>query len=128
MVGVGKRGFTLVEALAALLIVTMAILVAGNALQVHADAAKRLEIRQQLLRDAESVLESLRCGALPAITGPVELGEPFSPSPEILSTTFVVATPQALPGLIHVTVRSRGYLRDKPVELQLETMMWRWPS
>jgi prepilin-type N-terminal cleavage/methylation domain-containing protein len=58
------NGFSLVEAIAALTIFGMAIVVAAGFLDVHMSAARRLEARSDLVRAAETVLESLRGGTL----------------------------------------------------------------
>ena len=63
------NGFSLVEAIAALTIFGMAIVVAAGFLDVHMSAARRLEARSDLVRAAETVLESLRGGTLPLVSG-----------------------------------------------------------
>ena len=118
-------GYSLIEVVIALALVGVALLIASNALQAHAMAAKRLEVRGELLRAAENVLESLRGLSLPLHAGPVELNSPPGQAPGVTVHTFIELEEAEIPGLHLVTVRARASLRGRPEELELTTMIWR---
>jgi prepilin-type N-terminal cleavage/methylation domain-containing protein len=121
----GASGYSLVEVVVALALVGVALLVATNALQAHAMAAKRLEVRQQLLQAAENVLESLRGRAVPLAGGAIDADLVGDGRSGHTVHTFVEVAPGGIDGLHRVTVRARTRLRGLPEELELETMIWR---
>jgi len=103
----------------------VALLVASNTLQAHAMAAKRLEVRGELLRSVENVLESLRGRSVPLDGGPVELDNPPGHTSGVEVFTFIEVEEADIPGLYLVGVRARASLRGRPEELELTTMIWR---
>jgi prepilin-type N-terminal cleavage/methylation domain-containing protein len=121
----GHSGYSLLEVVIALALVGIALLVASNALQAHAMAAKRLEVRGELLRSAENVLESLRGRSIPLHAGSVELENPPGWTPGLAVFCFIELEETELPGLYLVRVRARASLRGRPEELDLTTMIWR---
>lgn len=121
------NGYSLLEALAAIAIVGIGLLVAASALQSHAALVQRIELRQQLLEAAEEVLENVRGEAVPLTAGPV--AQPFASGREIgagiHASLRVVA--REIEGLSEVTVVVRSRLLAEPMELELSTMVWRPP-
>jgi prepilin-type N-terminal cleavage/methylation domain-containing protein len=120
-----SSGYSLLEVVIALALVGFALLVATNALQAHAMAAKRLELRGELLRSAENLLESLRGGSVPLVGGPVELDNPPGFDSGVRVDTFIEVEAGDIPGLKLVTVRATTTLRGRSEELELTTMIWR---
>lgn len=126
-----KHGFSLVEALIALLILEMALLMGLALLLEQPRIVRRLDRQRQTLRSLEATLELVRGGAIPLETGPVRTWLDLGgvPPPEGTAVWLKVEpaslpSSPAPPGLFHVTVRARwiaaGGLRTREVE----TLVW----
>ena len=118
-------GFSLIEAIAALTIFGMAIVVAAGFLDVQMSAARRLEARSDLVRAAETVLESLRGGTLPLVTGEVDLTDEFLPLSTIRVRTKVAVTSRNPKGLYMVRVEARAMVRTEDMLVTITTQVWR---
>ena len=120
-----SKGYSLLEALAAIAIVGMGLLAAANALQSHAALVRRTELQQQLLEVAEEVLEAVRGESVPLETGPVS--QAFADDLEAGAgiRTVLRVVPGDIDGLYEVTVVARSRFLAEPLELQLVTMVWR---
>mgnify|MGYP001815739911 CR=1 FL=1 len=119
------NGYSLLEALAAIAIVGMALLAAANALQSHAALTRRTEVRQQMLEAAEEVLEAVRGEVVLLDTGPV--ATPYASDREVgidVHTSLRV-TPRDIEGLYEVAVVARSRFLAESMELELVTMVWR---
>ena len=125
MRAIHTKGYSLLEALAAIAIVGMALLVSTNALQTHARMARRAEIQQEMLRSAEDALESVRGGEVPLDEGPVHLATEANGIRRRTVYTIVRVEALDIEGLYEVTARSRAHFVDEPMELELRTMVWR---
>jgi prepilin-type N-terminal cleavage/methylation domain-containing protein len=120
-----NRGFSLVEAIAALTIFGMAIIVAAGFLDVQMSAARRLEARSDLVRAAETVLESVRGGTLPLVTGEVDLSDEFLPLSTIRVRTRVSVTSRNPKGLYTVRVEARAMVRTEDMVVTITSQVWR---
>jgi prepilin-type N-terminal cleavage/methylation domain-containing protein len=120
-----ERGFSLLEAIAALTIFGLAILVATGFLDVQMTAARRYEARADLVRAAETVLESVRGGVRPMTTGDVDLGDEFQPLSAITVRTRIDVTPRPVPGLFEVRVDARAMVRSEEMVVAITTQVWR---
>ena len=118
-------GFSLIEAIAALTIFGMAIVVAAGFLDVQMSAARRLEARSDLVRAAETVLESLRGGTLPLVTGEVDLTDEFLPLSTIRVRTRVGVRSRNPQGLYTVRVEARAMVRSEDMVVTITTQVWR---
>lgn len=125
MRAIDNKGYSLVEALAAIAIVGMALLVSTNALQTHARLARRAEIQHEMLRSAEDALESVRGGEVPLEEGPLQLISEVGEFSRRTVYTMVRIEELETEGLYEVTARSRTHFVDQPMELELRTMVWR---
>ena len=121
----GRNGFSLIEALAALTIFGMAIVVAAGYLDAHMSAARRLEARSDLVRAAETVLESVRGGTLPMVSGGVDLTDEFQPLSSIRVRTEVAVTSKNPQGLFSVRVEARAMVRSEDMVVTITTQVWR---
>jgi type II secretory pathway pseudopilin PulG len=119
-----SEGFSLVEAIAALTIFGMAIVVAASFLDVQMSAARRIEARADLVRAAETVLESLRGGTLPLVTGEVDLSDEFLPLSTIRVRTRVGVTSRNPHGLYTVRVEARAMVRSEEMVVTITTQVW----
>jgi hypothetical protein len=129
-------GFTLLEALLALALVGVALLL-DLGLQAQARAIEaRLAIEADLLRRAEAVVESVRAGAHPLASGPVDgaLAWPVSADPALRMSLLV--EPTEVPGLCRVEVRgSMPWRVGSPLpqgagegavhDVRVDTLIWR---
>ncbi len=120
-----QRGFSLIEALAALTIFGMAVVVAAGFLDAHMSAARRLEARSDLVRAVETVLESVRGGTLPMVSGDVDLTDEFQPLSSIRVRTTVVVTAKNPQGLFSVQVEARAMVRSEDMVVTIATQVWR---
>jgi prepilin-type N-terminal cleavage/methylation domain-containing protein len=118
-------GFSLIEALAALTIFGMAIVVAAGFLDAHMSAARRLEARSDLVRAAETVLESVRGGTLPMVSGDVDLTDEFQPLSSIRVRTKVAVTSKNPQGLFSVQVEAKAMVRTEDMVVTITTQVWR---
>jgi len=132
MAGMAKRrwyrrdsGFSLIEALAAITIFGMAVVVAAGFLDAHMSAARRLEARSDLVRAVETVLESVRGGTLPMVSGDVDLTDEFQPLSSIRVRTTVVVTAKNPQGLFSVQVEARAMVRSEDMAVTIATQVWR---
>jgi prepilin-type N-terminal cleavage/methylation domain-containing protein len=121
----GRNGFSLIEALAALTIFGMAIVVAAGFLDAHLSAARRLEARSDLVRAAETVLESVRGGTLPLASGDVDLTDEFQPLSSIRVRTRVAVTSKSPQGLFSVRVEARAMVRSEDMVVAITSQVWR---
>ena len=119
------RGFTLVEALAALGIFAVAVLVAAAFLQAHATAARRLEVRSALTHAGETTLEEIRAGARPLVSDNIDLGSAFGLPPDSSLRTTIKVDSSGVADLYRVVVIARSTAAGDPMEIVLETRVWR---
>lgn len=120
-----QRGFSLLEAVAALALFGMAIVVAAGFLDAHMSAARRLEARDDLVRAAEIVLESLRGEALPLTGGAIDLSDQFPGRASAQVSTRVQVTPRNLTGLYEIRVEARTVIRSEEMVVTVTTQMWK---
>ena len=120
-----QRGFSLVEAIAALAIFGLAVIVASSFLDVQMSAARRLEARADLVRAAETLLESVRGGVMPLTSGDVDLSDEFQPMSSIRVRTTLRVTPRPLADLYEVQVEARAMVRSEEMVVSISTMVWR---
>jgi len=128
LVGVLRRregGYSLIEAIAALTIFGVAIIVAAGFLDAHMSAARRLEARADLVRAAETLLEGVRGGVTPLTSGAVDLSDDFEPLSSIRVTTRITVNERSLPGLYEVRVEARAMVRTEEMVVSITTQMWR---
>ncbi len=80
-----QRGFSLIETLAALAVLGIALLAAAAALATQARLARQLQARQEMLGAAQGVLESVRAGVIPMVSGPLDPEDyhPAAVAPEL---------------------------------------------
>jgi prepilin-type N-terminal cleavage/methylation domain-containing protein len=113
-----QHGFSLVESLVALLVVSVALLMGLPLLQQQPGVVRRLDAQRSALRELESTLETLRSGAIPL--EPMHLGG--GPNQPVL---WVDPEPVEPPGLTKVTLRALWQVRGKTYEKRVETLIWR---
>jgi prepilin-type N-terminal cleavage/methylation domain-containing protein len=118
-------GFTLVEALAALAIFAMAVLVAAAFLQAHARAARRLEVRGALVRSTETTLEEIRAGVRPMVPATIDRTARIGEREGVPIRTAIRVDDAGVPDLLLVSVNSRSAAAGDPMTVEIQTMVWR---
>ena len=108
-----QRGFSLLEALIALVLLGVALLLGMALVLQNPRIVRRMDGERQAFRAMESTLEAVRAGVIPLETA--DLGR-FStavgaPAPQDLAISMQV-DPTELPGLYQVTLRAH-YTADK---------------
>ena len=119
------RGFTLIEALAALAIFAISVLVAAAFLQAHVQAARRLEVRSALVHITETTLEEIRGGLRPMASANLDRGPELGLAPGAAIRTSIKVDGGGVTDLYHVVVTSRSAAAGEPMEISIETMVWR---
>ena len=120
-----QRGFTLVEALAALGIFAVAVLIAAAFLQAHVTAARRLQVRSALVQATETSLEEIRGGLRPLASADLDQRGGFGLTPGAELLTSIKVESGDVTNLYHVVVTSRSAAAGEPMEVSIETMVWR---
>lgn len=125
----GQSGFSLLEALVALVLLGVALLLGMELLLQNPRVVRRLDGERQAFRAMESTLEAVRAGAVPLMTS--DLGgfstAVGSPAPKDLAISMQV-DPAGLPGLFQVTLRATYTADQKKVQKELQTMIWSPPK
>jgi prepilin-type N-terminal cleavage/methylation domain-containing protein len=121
----GRYGFTLLEALIALLLISAALLLGYGFLARQPQASARLDAGNDALRALEASLETLRSGAMPLEPGmlpPVIAYPPPTTARDLLVDLDVAATD--LEGLFIVTLEARYRIGRTVQRRQVQSMIW----
>lgn len=123
------RGFSLVESLVALVLVTLALFLTLYLTTRQPRAAERLRANEAALRAMEAAIETLRGGAIPLAEGRTRLVAPaaFTPPPDLdgLQIVLDVVGPLEAENLYTVTVEARLVVANRIRVHRVETMMWK---
>jgi prepilin-type N-terminal cleavage/methylation domain-containing protein len=120
------NGFTLLEALVALAILGIALLLGMQLLIKTPRVVRRLDAERQAFRALEATLESLRASG--GAVEDEELSHFFTaagtPAPEELKVSVHVEAADK-PGLYHVTLTASYTVLNVAYRKRLETLFWR---
>ena len=118
-----QSGFTLIEALLAATILTMALLLGVGLVLQQPRIVRRLDAQREALHAMETALESMRAGALPLQSQRLDLRAAGDPAGPIL---WITVEPAGYPpGLWDVSVRAAWTLEGQIRQSTVETMVWR---
>jgi len=117
------RGFTLVETLVALALLTLALLLGLGLVLQHPRIVRRLDAQREAIHGLETTLEELRAGALPLVSQDLP---PVGPRRMVLSIRI---TPEGYPpGLYRAQVSARYFIEGQFRDRSVETLLWRLPE
>lgn len=121
-----SRGFTLLEALVALLLVTFAMLMGFGLMARQPHTLERLRAGDEALRAIEASIETIRAGALPLESGFLQpaIAYPAPVHAEHLLLDLNVQ-PQEVEGLYGITVEARYQVGRKMHRRRVTTLVWR---
>ncbi len=127
-------GFTLIEALVALTILGVALLLGMQLLIQTPRIIRRIDAERQAFRAMEATLEGVRAGGIDlkdqelmrfrTAAGTLAYDELLDKDPLQLKV-FIDVEPADLPGLCHVTLTARYLALKAPQKKQLETLVRR---
>lgn len=120
-----RSGFTLVEALVALLILALALLLGYGFMMRQPRALERLAAGDEALRILEASLESLRSGVVELESGmlqPVIAFPPPTRARDLLVDLEV--EPTEIPGLVTVTLEARYRVGQTIHVRRLQSLIW----
>jgi len=125
----GQSGFSLLEALVALVLLGVALLLGMELLLQNPRVVRRLDGERQAFRALESTLEAVRAGAIPLVTSDLggfstAVGSPAPKDPAI----SMQVDPAGLPGLFQVTLRATYTMDQRKVQKELQTLVWSPPT
>lgn len=121
-----NRGFTLLEALVALLLVTFGMLMGFGLTARQPQTMKRLRAGDEALRAVEATIETIRAGALPLESGFLR---PTVAYPAPVRTEHLVldleVRPREVDGLYEITVEARYQVGREILRRRVTTLVWR---
>ena len=126
----GQSGFTLLEALVALALLGVALLLGMELVLQNPRMVRRMDGERQAFRAMESTLEAVRAGAISLQTSDLDgfTTAVGSPAPKDHLAICMQVDPTELPGLYQVTLRARYTADARKVQKELQTMVWSPPK
>jgi len=120
------KGFSLVEALVALAVLALVLLLGLGLVWQQKRVIVRLEAREEADRALAEALETLRSGAVPLASGVVPVAAPAGGgAAEGLTVVVRVVPAEPPPGLYRAQVVATYRVAGRPVTRTIETQMWR---
>ncbi len=124
-----KRGFTLIEAMVALAVVAVAVVMLAALVGNEPAALRRLEAHRQAWELMGAALEGLRAGQIVPTTGEVD-PEPWlgdEPVAEDVALQLSRADVAGRPGLMRLELTATYRVTGRSYQKTLETLLWRPP-
>jgi prepilin-type N-terminal cleavage/methylation domain-containing protein len=122
-------GYSLIETLVSLMILTLALLLGVDAFLQHARAVRRMEAQRQAFRALESTMEAVRAGALPLESTWLDgfTTAVGTPAPKDLKVWMQV-DPAIAPFLYEVHLQATYKMDGLSVQRNLHSMVYRPPA
>lgn len=120
-----SRGFTLLEALVALLVLTLAMLLGYGFMMRQPQAMKRLDAGDEALRAIEASLETIRSGAIPLQSGTLQPVIAYSPPTRAADLLIdLEVEPTETPGLFVVSLEARYRVGRSIYRRYAQSLVW----
>lgn len=120
-----ERGFSLLECLAAMVLIGFALLIATAFLNTMAGSAAQLNAQTELLRRLNAAAESVRSGQAPLRSGPMLLDPGVACARLTDFHLWLEVTSTDRQGLYEITIHGRCTLHERALRRSLTTMIWR---
>jgi type II secretory pathway pseudopilin PulG len=121
-----QSGFTLIEALLAATLLTLALLLGMALVLEQRQIVRRLDAQRAALHEMEGTLESMRAGLFPLASQRLDLRGAADPSG---LTLWIDVEPAGYPpGLWLVSLDAAWTVDGELKENRIDTMIWRLPS
>jgi len=121
-----QSGFTLIEALLAATLLTLALLLGMALVLQQRRIVRRLDAQRAALHEVEATLESLRAGVLPLMSQRLDLRGPADPAG---MTLWITVEPAGYPpGLWQVSLSAAWTVDGEMKGNRVDTMIWRLPT
>ena len=123
----GGAGFSLIETLVALAVVSVVLLTGVGLLAHHRRAIVRLTAGREATAAVGAALEGIRAGAVPLVpdAGPAALPPPFAAVRAQALRLWVETRETGEPGLWEVEVRASYLAAGSPQRRSVTTLVWR---
>ena len=115
-----NEGISYIEVVAALALVGVTVLAASSMTAAHPVGSARLAAHEDMLTSLDAVLERVRSGVAPAVSGRIQ-------SPIVTRTRVSLSLEvrqSELPGLVWVRATARSTVRGRQLERSMETAIW----
>jgi prepilin-type N-terminal cleavage/methylation domain-containing protein len=124
-----QSGFTLLEALIALVLLGVALLMGMELVLANPRIVRRTDAQRQAFRALESTLEAVRAGAIPLVDQQLDgfVTAVGTPAPRDLNILMEVE-PTEPAGLVKVTLKARYNLEGRKFEKEIQTLVWNPPK
>jgi prepilin-type N-terminal cleavage/methylation domain-containing protein len=124
-----QRGFTLLEALVALAVLAVAMLLGMALVLQNPRIVRRTDAERQAFRAMESTLEAVRAGVVPLQTSRLDafITAVGTPAPKDLTVDMEVVPIEPV-GLFEVSLSASYRLEQRTYVKRLRTMVWRPPE
>jgi len=119
-----RSGFSLIEALVALAVLALILLMGLGLVWQQRRVLVRVEAREAADAALAEALEVLRSGAAPPVSGTLPVTAPAGPA-EGLRVTVLVTSAEPPPDLYRARVVARYRVAGEAVTRTIETQLWR---
>jgi prepilin-type N-terminal cleavage/methylation domain-containing protein len=120
-----RDGFTLLEALVAMIVMALALLLGYGFMMRQPQVMQRLDAGDEALRAIEASVETLRAGAIPLKSGFLEPGIAYPPPHRAAHLVVdLEVTSTDVPGLYALNVEARYRVGRSIHRRRIETLLW----
>jgi prepilin-type N-terminal cleavage/methylation domain-containing protein len=117
----GQRGFSLLEALIALSLLAVLLLMGGGLVLQQPRTMRRIDVQRHELQALDSTLEAIRAGALPLVSTRIDVPG----GPIVWIEVAPAGAPPVPADLYRVSLRALQQTGGKTVERRLDSLVWR---
>jgi prepilin-type N-terminal cleavage/methylation domain-containing protein len=116
-----QRGFSLLEALIALTLLAVLLLMSGGLVLQQPRTMRRIDAQRRELQTLDSTLEAIRTGVLPLASTRIDVPG----GPIVWVEVAPAGTPPTPSDLYRVSLRALDQANGRTVERRLDSLVWR---